>query len=140
MIRVVFDTSVLYSAILKPKGVPAAVFDFVSIGLLIPCVSPAVLAEYRDVLLERPALRPNAQRAQGVLDILSSVAVEVTPSQRLKISDHESDNRFYECADAASADYIITGNLKHFKQSHKNTQIVNPCQFLELLAGTRGEK
>ena len=113
MIRVVFDTSVLYSAILKPKGVPAAVFNFVSSGLLIPCVSSAILAEYRDVLLERPALRPLAQRAQRVLDILTSLALVVTPSQALKISDHESDNRFYECADAASADYIITGNLKH---------------------------
>lgn len=90
MIRVVFDTAFLYSAILKPKGVPAAVFDFVSSGLLIPCVSPAVLAEYRDVLLERPALRPCAQRALLVLDILSSVAVEVSPNQPLKISDHES--------------------------------------------------
>jgi putative PIN family toxin of toxin-antitoxin system len=140
MIRVVFDTSVLYSAILKPKGVPAAVFDFVSSGLVIPCVSPAVLAEYRDVLLDRPALRPYAQQAQRVLDILTSVAVEVTASQPLRISDHESDNRFYECAEAASADYIITGNLKHFKQSHKNTRIVNPRQFLELLARTHGQK
>src|ERR1035437_4781212 len=85
MIRVVFDTSVLYSAILKPKGVPAAVLDFVGSGLLIPCVSPAVLAEYRDVLLDRPALRPYAQQAQHVLDILTSVAVEVTPIQPLKI-------------------------------------------------------
>ena len=140
MIRVVFDTSVLYSAILKPKGVPAAVFDFVGSGLLIPCVSPAVLVEYRDVLLDRPALRPYAQQAQHVLDILTSVAVEVTPIQPLKISGHESDNRFYECADAARADYIVTGNLKHFSQSHKNTRIVNPRQFLELLAGTHGER
>src|SRR5438067_2450215 len=122
MIRVVFDTSVLYSAILKPKGVAAAVFNLVSRGLLIPCVSSAVLAEYRDVLLERQALRPYARRALHVLDILAKVAFEVLPSQPLKISDHESDNRFYECADAADADYIITGNLKHFKKSHKNTQ------------------
>src|ERR1035437_7678670 len=140
MIRVVFDTSVLYSAILKPKGVPAAVFDFVSSGLVIPCVSPAVLAEYQDVLLDRPALRPYPQQAQRVLDILASVAMRVTPIQPLSISDHESDNRFYECAAAASADYIITGNLKHFNQSHKKTQIVTPRQFLELLAGTHGEK
>ena len=47
---------------------------------------------------------------------------------------------FSRIPNAASADYIITGNLKHFNQSHKSTQIVNPCQFLELLAGTHGEK
>src|ERR1035437_1450104 len=71
---------------------------------------------------------------------LTSVAVEVTPIQPLNISGHEPDNRFYECADAASADYIVTGNLKHFSQSHRNTRIVNPRQFLELLAGTHVER
>ena len=140
MIRVVLDTSVLYSAILKPKSIPASVFDLVSRGELIPCVSPAILCEYRDVLLERPALRPLAQRAQRVFGALTELAVVVTPSQQLKISDHESDNRFYECADAASADYLITGNLKHFRHSHKNTRIVSPRQFLELLAGPRQEE
>ena len=48
MIRVVFDTSVLYSAVFKQTGLPAAVFDLVVAGLVIPCVSPAVLAEYRE--------------------------------------------------------------------------------------------
>jgi len=138
MIRVVFDTSVLYSAILKPKGVPAAVFDFVGSGLVIPCVSPAVLAEYRGVLLERSSLRPYAGRALLVLDILATVAVEVTPSHTLKISEHESDNRFHECADAASADYIVTGNLTHFKQPHQDIRIVNPRQLLDLLTTGQG--
>jgi putative PIN family toxin of toxin-antitoxin system len=134
MIRVIFDTSVLYSAILKPTSLPAKVFDLVTAGLCIPCVSPAVLAEYRDVLLERPALRPQAQRASAVLDMIAKVAVMVTPTETLRISDDESDNRFYECADASDADYIVTGNLKHFNRPYKNTQIVNPRQLLELLA------
>jgi putative PIN family toxin of toxin-antitoxin system len=137
MIRVVFDTSVLYSAIFKPKGVPAAVFDLVASGRLIPCVSPAVLAEYRDVLLERPALRPHAPRALHVLDIFAAVAVTVTPTKQLTVSQHESDNRFYECADAAAADFIVTGNLKHFTKPYKNIQIVNPRQLLQLVVPGR---
>jgi putative PIN family toxin of toxin-antitoxin system len=128
MIRVVFDTGVLYSAILKPEGVPAAVFDLVGAGLLIPCVSPAVLAEYRDVLLERPALRPHARRAQRVLDVLASVAVEVTPHQTLTISDDESDNRFYECAEAAMADYIITGTSSISNDLTKTLKSLAPAR------------
>src|ERR1035441_4587340 len=77
MIRVVFDTSVLYSAVFKQTGLPAAVFDLVVAGLVIPCVSPAVLAEYREVLLERPALRPHRRRALQVLDSLDGVAILV---------------------------------------------------------------
>ena len=136
MIRVVFDTSVLYSAVFKQTGLPAAVFDLVGDGLVIPCVSPAVLAEYREALLERPALRPHRQRALQVLDSLAEVAIQVTPNRTLKISDHEEDNRFYECADAAGADYIVTSNTRHFNKPYKTTQIVNARQLLERLAGT----
>src|ERR1035438_1044769 len=131
MIRVVFDTSVLYSAVFKQTGLPAAVFDLVVAGLVIPCVSPAVLAEYREVLPERPALRPHRRRALQVLDSLADVAIQVTPNQTLQISDHEEDNRFYECADAAGANYIVTSNTRHFKKSYETTQIVNVRQLLE---------
>ena len=137
MIRVVFDTSVLYSAILKSVGNPAAAFELVTSGVVIPCVSPAVLAEYREVFF-RPGLHAHANRATQVLDVLTSVAVNVTPTETLKISDHEADNRFYECAAAADADYIVTGNTKHFTKPYKTTKIVNARQLLELTAKEEG--
>ena len=55
MIRVVLDTNILFSAVLKPMGVPSAVFDLVIANKLLMCVSDAVLAEYHDVL-SRPLL------------------------------------------------------------------------------------
>jgi predicted nucleic acid-binding protein len=58
----------------------------------------------------------------------------------LKISGHEEDNRIYECAVAAKADYIVTENTKHFKKPYKTTKIVNARQLLELLAGTQKKK
>jgi putative PIN family toxin of toxin-antitoxin system len=131
MTRVVFDTNVLYSTILKPVGVPAQVFDLVIDGLILPCVSDDVLAEYRDVLF-RPELDLSASRRRKVLDILSVVALHVAPTEHLKISDHEDDNRIYECADAAMADYIVTGNTKHFPKPHKNTSVIRPRDLLEL--------
>jgi putative PIN family toxin of toxin-antitoxin system len=62
MIRVVFDTNILYSAILKPVGLSARAFDLITAGQIIPCVSDALLDECRDVLF-RPELAAHAQRA-----------------------------------------------------------------------------
>ena len=52
---------------------------------------------------------------------------------RLKISSHEDDNRIYECAVAAKADYIVTENTRQFNKPHKATRIVTARQLLELL-------
>ncbi len=51
----------------------------------------------------------------------------------LTLSDHESDNRFYECAEAAEADYLITGNTAHFSKDHKTTKIITPRDFIDLI-------
>src|SRR5204863_8368163 len=48
---------------------------------------------------------------------------EVLPTEILKISGHESDNRFYECAEAAKADYLDHGQhqgLRQGSQNHEN--------------------
>jgi predicted nucleic acid-binding protein len=37
-----------------------------------------------------------------------------------------------ECAAAAGADYLVTGNTRHFPTSFKNTIIVTPKQFMDL--------
>ena len=48
--------------------------------------------------------------------------------------------------EVAGDDVVGTGGVGAFveavvfNQSHKSTQIVNPRQYLELLAGTHGEK
>jgi len=41
---------------------------------------------------------------------------------------------FLECADAARADYLVTGNQKHFPKFWKNTKIITPREFVSLTA------
>jgi putative PIN family toxin of toxin-antitoxin system len=134
MIRVVFDTNILYSAIRQPKGPPAKAVDLVVTGLVMPCVCDAVLDEFRDVLL-RPGLDLHTARRRLMLDLFASVALHVTPTETLKISTDEDDNRIYECAAAALADYIVTGNTKHFKKPYKTTRIATARELVELLQG-----
>jgi len=46
----------------------------------------------------------------------------------------ETDNRFLECAISAGADYIITGNARHFPERLESIRIVTPREFLDLVA------
>ena len=58
----------------------------------------------------------------------------VVPSRRLEVSSDPDDNRFLECADAARADYLVAGNLRHFPRFWKKTKIITPREFIGLVA------
>jgi len=133
MTRVVFDTNVLYSAILKQGSVPAKAFDLVTAGLVIPCVSDDVLAEYR-LVLYRPELNLRSDRRRELLGHLSALSLHVARTKKLDVSKDDSDNRFLECAEAAVAAYLVTGNLRHFPKTHYTTKIVTARQLLTLVA------
>lgn len=133
MIRVVLDTNILFSAVLKPVGVPATVFDLVIANKLLMCVSEAVLAEYREVLL-RPVLAPHRQRAEQILELISDIALKVNPTKSVRACKDSDDDCFLECADAARAEYVVTGNIKHFPHSPWwNTQIVTARELLNII-------
>lgn len=135
MIRVVLDTNVLFSAAPKRAGAPTAVFDLVIAGTLTPCASETVLAEYYEVL-NRPVLQLHSVRDREVLELLALVAVSVTPTVNLSVCTDPDDNIFLECAEAAEADFLVTGNLKHHPADKrwKTTQIVTPRQLLDSIA------
>ena len=42
------------------------------------------------------------------------------------------DNMFLECAETAHADYLITGNKRHFPSVWRSTKIVNARDVEEL--------
>jgi predicted nucleic acid-binding protein len=58
----------------------------------------------------------------------------VKPSRRLKVTSDPDDNIFLECAAAARADYLITGNLRHFPRFWKQTKAVSSREFLDLVS------
>jgi len=132
MTKVVIDTSVLVSALLTEHGAEAAVLAAVLDGKLIWCVSDAILAEYESTL-HRPKFRGIERRKIAAALMLAASGRMTDVTTRLAHSPHESDNRFYECAQAALADYLVTGNRKHFKKDLPPTKIVNARELLRLL-------
>ncbi len=132
MIKVVIDTNVVVSATLVDQGPSAAILNLTTSKRIQMFVSPALLAEYEEVL-RRPRLKLDPARIADALSLIRGASTEVFPTGTLKISDHESDNRFYECAEAVQADYLITGNTAHFRKDHKTTKIITPRDFIDLI-------
>ena len=52
----------------------------------------------------------------------------------IEITSDPDDNMFLECADSARADYLVTGNQKHFPKFWKKTKIITPREFIGLVA------
>lgn len=129
--RVVLDTNILISACWTPGGLEARTVEMVLTGTLTACVSPAVWAEYRDVL-QRDKFAAFRRQASELLMALETRLHPVDPITPVSAASDEDDNRFLECAAAGSADYLITGNLKHYPANWGSARIVNARQFLVL--------
>jgi putative PIN family toxin of toxin-antitoxin system len=137
MNRVVLDTNVVVSAMLVPSGTQAAVLLLALRSIIRLYLSEPVFGEYSDVL-HRPRLKIDPRKISVFLRNIRTVARFVRPSNKLSISPDESDNRLLECAEAAKANYLVTGNIRHFPPIYKMTKVVTGRQFLDLLATQSG--
>ena len=57
----------------------------------------------------------------------------VTPRERVSLSPDDDDNRLLECAAAAGAAFLVTGNKAHFPTEWQKTKIVNARNLLQFL-------
>jgi putative PIN family toxin of toxin-antitoxin system len=131
MIRVVIDTNVVVSALLRSGGLPEAVFNLAIVGDIQWSVSEPILAEYNDVL-HRPRLAIDPAKAGEALRRIRSVALLVHPTSGVAAASDPDDNVFLECAQAADAAYLVTGNIRHFPARWETTRIVTPRQFIDI--------
>jgi uncharacterized protein len=91
------------------------------------------MAEYQDVLA-RPELRIRKGIQRQLIDLIEQRAYLVKPSRSLQASTDPGDNIFVECADAGRADYLVTGNLRHFPRFWKKTKIISSRELIDLVA------
>ena len=123
--RIVLDTNVLISAGLKPFGAQAQLVKLLALKKFNLCVSDPVLAEYREVFGRAKFAHIHPDVFGSMLALIESRGTRFEHGQELTISPHDSDNRFYECADAAEADYIRHGKsqtLHQTPQEHEDRQ------------------
>ena len=128
LVRVVLDTNVLLSACLKPEGLEARVVDMALAGEAQVCVTAEVFDEYRDVL-RRDKFRACRERAEELLARMERCALTVEAGEVVTAASDDDDNRFLECAAAGHAEYLITGNLRHYPSEWGTARIVNARGF-----------
>ncbi|HVR27786.1 MAG TPA: putative toxin-antitoxin system toxin component, PIN family [Candidatus Polarisedimenticolia bacterium] len=139
MIRVVLDTNILVSALLQPQGLPARTFLMTLAGTRAQlCVSGDIYAEYEEVIRRAKFNRTEAA-IETALGAIRQNGVWVKPSEKMHACSDPDDDIFLECAQAARAHYIVTGNRKHFPAKWTDAQIVSARQFLDTMADIREE-
>jgi len=133
VIRVVADTNVYVSAMVF-GGNCETVLALARAGIVELFHSRAIRSELRRVLestFHWSELR--VREALAEVDVLSGL---VRPTVTLSgILRYDPDHRILECALAASADFLVTGDRKHLQplKTFRGVRIVSPHEFLDLL-------
>jgi len=132
-LRLVIDTNVVVSAVLKPDGLQRTVFLLATTKPARWYVSGPIMEEYATVLA-RPELKIRKSLRLQFIQLIKNHTYSVTPSRLPQLTSDPDDNIFLECADAARADYLVTGNRRHFPRFWKKTKIIDSREFLDIVA------
>jgi len=130
-VKVVFDTHVVASASFW-RGTPFDCLAAWAQGRCEAAVSPALLAEYHEIIEELSLEYPKRPLVKWV-DGLTDAATLVFPMERATGATPDPDDEMIlECALAAEADYIVSGDKKHLLplRRFRGISIVSPSEFL----------
>lgn len=108
MLRFVFDTNVYVSAFIVPGSKSDLAFRLAERGAFELAVSGWILAELRDKLGSKFGY--SEVEIEDVERVVREAATVVEPEIELEVLGDEPDNRVLECAVAAEASAIITGD------------------------------
>ena len=135
--KVVIDTSVWISALITKESSARDVLRLVLEDKVYPQMSEALFYEYEDVMKRKKiqSLTPLTLEEQNTLfyAYLSSAKWnEIYYMWRPNLKD-ENDNFVVELAVASGAEYIITYNIKDFKNAELvfKHKVITPEQFIK---------
>jgi uncharacterized protein len=134
VIRAVIDTNVVVSGLLSPGGNEALILLAIHQGLVRPCFSKEILEEYAAVLA-RPKFAFPADEIAALLAMFRRQGKLIVPEASGAVSVDPGDTKFLQCAETAQADYLVTGNRRHFAEaSYGVTRVVSAGELLDWIA------
>ena len=131
--RVVLDTNVLVSALAFPGSKPDRILERVRRRETALFVSSFILGELERVLTAK--LRHTPAEVRQRVAAIRRMATLVEPGERIRLVEAmDDDNRILECAVAARADYLVTGDRQHLLplRSVGGIPIITPAAFIAL--------
>lgn len=131
-VKAVLDTNILVSSVFW-MGNPHRIVELAIEGKIRACTSPEILAELEKVL-KRDFLEDHDFIDSQIALILEYAEV-VMPVRRIQaVKDDPEDDKILECAVAAGAEYIVTGDPHLLDLGNfEGTKIVKPADFLKLI-------
>lgn len=131
-LKLVLDTNLIVSAHLNPESLERLVLNLAISSTVNWYVTPTILAEYEEVL-QRKKFKLDLKLIERALHLIATSSLLIIPKQQVFASADPDDNAFLECAVEAQADYLVTGNKKHFPAKWGKTRIVNARELIELM-------
>jgi putative PIN family toxin of toxin-antitoxin system len=117
-LKVVFDTNIFISAFVIPGSKAEEAYSHALKRDFNLYSSVAILTETAQKLREKFGWQQD--KITSLLKAIAKVAIVIKTEPHLHLLEDEPDNRVLECAEAAGADFIVTGDkhllfLKHFQ-------------------------
>lgn len=129
----VLDTNIIASATFW-RGKPALCLESWAKGKFEMAISHPVLTEYEEVIARLAVRYPTKQPTDWLSSIKQTGHLFLPATLPASTSDPD-DEMFVECAVAAKADYLVTGDKGHLLalQSIAGIKIISASDFLGML-------
>lgn len=134
--KVIIDTNVLISAILRDKSPEKIILWICSQPDWEWVVSPEIMTEYEDVLRRKKFSFPT-QIIREWLDVLNENTVLMEIENSLDFPRDQKDAKFLACALECNVDYLVTGDLDFSEaRQYLNTTVLSVSMFKKLWCDT----
>jgi putative PIN family toxin of toxin-antitoxin system len=134
MIVLVMDTNVLVSGLLSPHSYSARLLRLALDRQVQIAFDERILAEYREVLA-RPKFPFYHDQIDALLTQIEEEGLNITPPPLLVNLPDPDDLPFLEVAIASKADFLVTGNKKHYPSKMcRGIKVVSPRHGLKLIS------
>ena len=124
--KIVLDTNVIISALLNTNGPPARVLSLILNGKVKLLYDNRILFEYIEVL-SRKEFGFSDEIINDMMDFFKHEGEYTNADHSDEGFQDETDRKFYEIHKSGEAQYLVTGNKKHFPNEDS---IISPADFL----------
>ena len=131
--KVVIDTNIFISSFLS-KSFPRKVFDLWMDGTIDICLSESIVTEYIRVL-EKLGLKEEKE-IDEILSLFArgyhTIFTSKTPTLKI-VEEDPDDDKFFECAVALKAEYIVSGDKAVLKvKDYFGIKVLSARDFVEM--------
>jgi uncharacterized protein len=135
---IVLDTNVLISGQLKKRGNEAAILEYHRKGLFQLAVSEEIFQEYARVLHYphiQARLHWTPERIAQFLADFRKIVVFVQVDGQESVSPDPHDDKFFHCAKAAHADFLVSGDEHHIlpMSVYGTARTISPKAFIDMI-------